>query len=295
MLAETILTACLLFATANGDGVEFNYEQQDSWEGVCVNGNNGRQSPTNIVTADVRENSELIELQLGDDWTTPISGTFKNGGDNQNVQFDPASPANPEVRTTNHLGNYSILQMHMHWGADDQQGSEHTVNGRRYPLELHFVHTKVGETDTTAGDYISVIGVFAQVDDNMPISGVWAQLNVSAVQAYKSNISITGFTYRSLLPSSLDYYFYLGSLTTPPCSETVQWFVLKDTITVPGEYLNYLRQIGGDENQTPVVFNFRETQPLGQRTVYTVGSGSPKIIASALSILIAMFITMYYS
>ena len=295
MLAEIILTACLLFAAANGDGVEFSYDQQTAWTGVCVSGNTGRQSPINIVTSSVQENPSLTELRLGTGWRTPIDGTFKNGGDNQNVQFDPTNAANPEVITTNYLGDYRVLQMHMHWGANDQQGSEHTLNGRRYPLELHFVHIKVGETNTTAGDYISVIGVFAQVDDNMPISGVWEQLNVSTIRAYESSIPITGFTYASLLPSSLDYYHYPGSLTTPLCSETVQWFVLNDTITVPGAYLDRLRQIEGDENQTAVVLNFRETQPLGERTVYTVGSGSPKIIASALSILIAMFIAMYYS
>ena len=185
--------------------------------------------------------------------------------------------------------------MHMHWGADDQEGSEHTVNDESYPLELHFVHTKVGETDTTAQDYYSVIGVFAQVDDSMPITGVWKQLNISAIQTYLSTTPVTEFTYRSLLPSSLNYYHYPGSLTTPPCSETVQWFVLKETITVPGAYVNSLRQIGSDANQTALVLNFREVQDLGQRTVLSFENGSPKIVASALSIMIAMFMTMCFS
>ena len=81
-------------------------------------------------------------------------------------------------------GDYQILQLHFHWGANDNQGSEHTVDGKmfvsagssrsktalilhlsRYPLELHVVHVKVGEADpvfTPKG--LSVTGFFFEVD-----------------------------------------------------------------------------------------------------------------------------------
>ena len=257
-----------------------------------MSGNTGRQSPIDIVTADAAANPELTDLQFGDGWTTPITGTYRNGG--HNVQFDPTDANNPAVYTTNYLGQYQILQMHMHWGRNDQEGSEHTVNGGQYPLELHFVHSKVGATDNTAGDYLAVVGVFAEANDSMEISGVWAQLNVSAIQAYPSLVNVTDFTYGSLLPTSRDYYHYRGSLTTPPCSEIVQWFVLKDPITVPGAYLDYLRTIESEDGVNALTLNFREVQPLSERTVYITGNGAPKIAASALSLLIATIITMYF-
>ena len=79
-------------------------------------------------------------------------------------------------------GDYQILQLHFHWGANDNQGSEHTVDGKkfvspddwdsglishltRYPLELHVVHVKVGEADpvyTPKG--LSVTGFMFEVD-----------------------------------------------------------------------------------------------------------------------------------
>ena len=133
----------------------------------------------------------------------------------------------------------------------------------------------------------------------MPISGVWEQLNISAIQAYPSSpIAVSDFTYHSLLPSSLDYYHYPGSTTTPACAEVVQWFVLKEPIQVPNAYLTVLRQIES-ENGTALVLNFRDVQPLGQRTVEMPGSesptdGSPEIVASAISILVAMFVTMHF-
>ena len=293
MLVGIILTACLFFARTNGVGFEFNYEEQMQWQGVCVSGNTGRQSPIDIETASVRVNAELTDLRLGDGWTTPITGTFKNGG--HNVQFDPTNSSDPAVLTTNYLGQYRVLQMHMHWGADDQEGSEHTINGNSYPLELHFVHEKVGTPNSTIGDTNAVIGVFAEADDSMAISGVWAQLNISAVQSYPSSVAVSDFIYRSLLPSSLDYYHYPGSLTTPGCDEVVQWFVLKETISVPSAYLAYLRQIESANNGTILNLNFRALQPLGQRTVETPGSGSPKIVASAVAILVAMIVTVYFS
>ena len=294
MLVGIILTACLVFATANAaDKDEFSYDEQNEWSGVCVNDNTGRQSPIDIVTEDVRESSRLTELRLGDGWRMPISGTYRNNGPGKNVQFDPTDPNSPSVVTTNYLGNYRVLQMHMHWGANNAQGSEHTVNGNRYPLEYHFVHQKIGEADSTIGDNFAVIGVFAEAVD-MPISGVWEQLNISAILSFNTNISVSGLNYSDLLPSSLDYYHYPGSLTTPGCDEVVQWFVLKEPIKVPSEYLTKLRMIETEDGSS-LTLNFRNVLPLGERMVETPGSGSPKLVASALSILMAVFMTLYFS
>ena len=295
MLVGIILTACLVFATANAaDKVEFSYDEQEEWSGVCVDDNTGRQSPINIVTEDVRESSRLTELRLGDGWRMPISGKYRNNGPGKNVQFDPTNSTRPSVMTTNYLGNYSVLQMHMHWGANNGQGSEHTVDRGSYPLELHFVHQKMGEPNSTIRDDFAVIGVFAEADNSMPISGVWEQLNISAIRSFNATVPVSGLIYSDLLPSSLDYYHYPGSLTTPNCSEVVQWFVLKEPIKVPSEYLTYLRMIETDDGSS-LTLNFRDIQPLGERMVETPLSGSPKLVASALSILMAIFMTLYFS
>jgi carbonic anhydrase len=113
-----------------------------------------------------------------------------------------------------------------------------------------------------------VIAVRAVVDEDAPISGPWKQLDASAVQGFESSIDVKNFRFDSLLPSNLDYWFYEGSLTTPPCSETVVWFVLKETITVPGAYLDLLRGVEEDQQGTLLTFNFRDPQELGDRTVY---------------------------
>ena len=210
------------------------------------------------------------------------------------MQFDPDNALNPAVTTRTPLGTYRVLQMHMHWGRTDQEGSEHTVNGKKYPLELHFVHQKDGSMDKTAGDHFAVVGVFAQAVST-DISGVWAQLNASAVRTYPSRINVTNFVYNSLLPTSREYYHYVGSLTTPSCSEVVQWFVLKEPIDVPAEYLVYLRQVESSNANETLTYNFREVQRLGQRTVYTVGSGAPKLILSTVVMLFGAITALYFS
>lgn len=298
MLAGFLVTAFVLFATTYGTSYEFSYDSQVSWPGVCNSNNNARQSPINIQTSSVTENSNLTNLQFGDGWTTPLNGTFKNGG--HNVQFDPSNTESPAVLTTiTPLGTYRVLQMHMHWGRDDSQGSEHTVNDKQYPLELHFVHQNVEQTDTLAGDRLAVIGVFARAVSE-DISGVWAQLNASAIREHPSSIPVTNFVYNSLLPTSREYYHYIGSLTTPGCDEVVQWFVLKDPIDVPAQYLVYLRQVQSSNTNETLTFNFRDVQALGQRSVYTVGSdapgsGAPKVVLSAFVMLIAAIAMVCFS
>ena len=297
MFVTVVLAASILVATANGAGEPFSYEDQGNWPSVCVSGNTGRQSPINIQTSSLTANSNLIDLVFGDGWDAGVDGTFNNGG--HNVQFDPSDVNNPSVTTRNHLGTYQFLQVHMHWGRNNQEGSEHTVNGEQYSLELHFVHTKVGETNSSAGDYLAVVGVFAEADPNMQISGAWAQLNASAVRTTDATIPVTNFVYSSLLPSSREYYYYIGSLTTPGCSEVVQWFVLRDSIRVPADYLAYLRQVeSANENET-LTYNFRDIQALGQRSVYTVGNGATaafNIVSSlTLVLLVSMLAVVYIS
>ena len=91
------------------------------------------------------------------------------------------------------------------------------------------------------------------------------------------------------------YFSYIGSLTTPGCDEVVQWFVLKDSINVPTAYLNYLRQVQSSNANETLTFNFRDVQALGQRSVYTVGSDAPKVVLSAIVMLIAAIATVCLS
>ena len=62
--------------------------------------------------------------------------------------------------------SYQMLQLHFHWGADDSRGSEHTINGEEFPMEMHIVHKKVGLTVEEAlatPDGLAVVGQMFEV------------------------------------------------------------------------------------------------------------------------------------
>ena len=278
--STVFLGVLLLVSGAYGAADPFSYSEQNIWPGICVVGNEMRQSPINIVGADVEENSDLIDLDL-EGWGTEYDGTFSNTG--HNVQFDPDTPGLATV--SNHLGTFELQQFHMHWGSATGQGSEHRINGNQAELEIHFVLLKQVDYD----EY-SVISVLGDVDVDAPVTGPWAQLNVTAIQSYTNNTaytSVSDFQFDQLLPDDLDYMYYEGSLTTPPCTEAVFWFVLKERISVPGAYLELLRGVEDDQG-TLLTFNFRMEQAIGDRTVTMMPSGAgPTAHAGLSTVLLA--------
>nr|SFW10617.1 CA_SubDo [Suberites domuncula] len=257
--------------------VSFSYNQQNLWTGVCNAGNTGRQSPINIVLADVVQSPSLTPLVFNSEWdSTNTVGTFSNTG--HNIQYDLNSTS-PDITTVTPIGTYKFLQFHMHWGNQTGVGSEHLINGEQSEVEIHFVHQKVGAS--TAGNMFGVVGVFADVGD-IPMTGIWQQLNASNVPAVDDVILSDGIRFTDLLPSNRDYYYYEGGLTTPPCTEAVQFFLLKNRITVPSAYLARLRSI--DQNDGPGAINYRDIQSLNGRVV--MGSGSNMVYASCISVLL---------
>ena len=243
--------------------MSFHYDHQDDWcDGTTLNMK--RQSPIDIFTKDVKIDKNLKPLQLSPEWGQPCDGELVNTG--HSVQFNPPSNFVPTITTS--FGTYEFLQVHYHWGKKLGEGSEHLIDGKSTELEVHCVHKKQGATDSTAGDFLAVIGIFAEVNKDAPLNDLWEQLDVSAIQTGKQSTPLSGLRLDKFLPKNLDYYYYPGSLTTPPCSETVQWFVLKEKINISEAYLKQLRQLKGSEGEE-ITNNFRKIQNLAGRTVST--------------------------
>jgi carbonic anhydrase len=112
---------------------------------------------------------------------------------------------------------YQLSQFHFH------APSEHTINGVRYDAELHLVHTNdIGETAVVGVLLSSSLGglpIFNTIMANAPTSPGEVELHQEV------NVS-------DLLPFRRGFYRYAGSLTTPACSESVQWFLLQDSVPI---------------------------------------------------------------
>jgi carbonic anhydrase len=115
---------------------------------------------------------------------------------------------------------YDLAQFHFH------TGSEHRVLGRGYDMELHLVHKSASGTNAVIGVFLkrgTSSGALAPIFAALPDS-----LNVKEPLAAPFNPA-------TFLPSSPAHYRYVGSLTTPPCTEGVRWIVLQDPVTVSDE------------------------------------------------------------
>ena len=143
---------------------------------------------------------------------------------------------------------YDLLQFHFH------HMSEHTLDGRQFPLEVHFVHKSVD------GDELAVIGVFFDEGaENAALAPVWQAMPARA------GIVSTGASVdpAQLLPASRTAFRYAGSLTTPPCSEIVSWTVFGEPLSVSsGQIAAFARMFPN---------NFRPVQPRNRRFLLSTG------------------------
>ncbi len=133
-----------------------------------------------------------------------------------------------------------LIQFHFH------RPSEHTMGTKAFPMELHFVHKN-------AEGSLAVIGVLLQIGEPNPsYDTLWSHQPGVGAEAKVENFDLS-----SLLPTSLRRYTYSGSLTTPPCSEGVNWNVLSTPATLSQAQANAFAYQG----------NARPVQGLGDRVV----------------------------
>ncbi|XP_035770227.1 carbonic anhydrase-like [Neolamprologus brichardi] len=200
-----------------------------------------RQSPIDIVSASATPNNKLTEFTFVKYDDTSAMTSIENTGDTVKVTL------NRGVRISGGdlSEQYDTLQFHLHWGnGSSVPGSEHTVDGKRYPMELHIVNSKSsysGNTSLAVKDStgLAALGFFIEV---MPGNSTGQPQSWRNLTSYLANITQKGQKVSIAAGFSLDdllvgvnrtkYYRYLGSLTTPACNEAVVWTVFKEPIKV---------------------------------------------------------------
>lgn len=227
-------------ALAAGDKPHWSYEGAngpDSWGkldasyAACSGGT--QQSPidlANAVSADFGAQSIR--------WKPIKLRAIVNNG--HTIQVNTPDAGHIELDRS----RYDLVQFHFH------HMSEHTVEGKRFPLEVHFVHTAAN------GDGLAVVGVFFEEGpENAVLAPIWAASPDREGEA--SSNELVDAT--ALLPASSAVFRYAGSLTTPPCSEVVAWTVFKEPVSVSGD------QIASFAKAFPN--NFRPIQPMNRRFI----------------------------
>lgn len=172
---------------------------------VCSAGD--QQSPINITGV---VGADLPSLKI--DWRP--GGAVTNNG--HTIQVD--MPKGGWLARGDR--RYELLQYHFH------APSEHLVNGRTFAMELHFVHR-----DPESGA-LGVLGVFIEPGER---DESFESLAAAFPGKVQGSASVADMDPSGLLPDDLAYWIYEGSLTTPPCSEIVDWMVLRTPKRVAAE------------------------------------------------------------
>jgi carbonic anhydrase len=258
VLALCLSTTACTSSTASGDGgrgdagaesgavaAAWSYDGStgpSQWGSLSVDdalcGNGQNQSPIAIVSAGAAAGGPLAPLS-----TAYEANTFNEIDTGHTEQATPATPL------VLHLASdaYALAQFHMH------APSEHTIDGQRFDAELHLVHK--GAT----GAIVVVAVPLLLGDTDEPLGPYFDDMPTTPTPSGNPGDSIS-VDLSSLIPANAHYFAYTGSLTTPPCTEGVQWIVVKAPLTISQAELAHFRAAFPQGTNRPM-------QPLNDRAV----------------------------
>ncbi|WAR27288.1 CAH9-like protein [Mya arenaria] len=128
--------------------------------------------------------------------------TVTNNGHTVQMSISDAEIGNIHMTGGGLTGQYNALQLHFHWGPNDDEGSEHTFRGHQFPLEID--------------------------DHDQDNSAIAPLITKLADIPYNGDSRVLDLDFSALMPAtSTDFYRYNGSLTTPKCNEAVVWTIFE--------------------------------------------------------------------
>ena len=198
---------------------------------LCKSGH--RQSPIDIRAT---QKVDLPAIQF--DYKSTAMGIIDNG---HTIMINSAPGS------FIHVGNkqYELKQFHFH------RPSEEEIKGKRYDMEVHLVHAAQDGS-------VAVVAVLLQKgEDNLLIHELWSDLPKEKNKEQRLND--VQINMASLLPPDRSYYTFSGSLTTPPCTENVTWYVLKHPVTLTAAEIETFSKLYRQDARDP--------QPLYGRVV----------------------------
>ncbi|KAL1777145.1 carbonic anhydrase 6 [Sigmodon hispidus] len=238
-----------------------------------------RQSPINLKKKEVKFNPSLGQLYLDNYGAEELEFPMTNNGHTVQITLP-----NTMYFTDSNGDVYIAEQMHFHWGGGSSgvSGSEHTIDGIRRAIEIHAVHfnSKYGSFDNAKNqpDGLAVLAALVEIDkyaENTYYSSFLDEL--SNIEFSGESTILHDTNIQNLLPEdTANYYTYEGSLTTPPCTENVRWFLFRDTVKLSEtQVVKFENSIRNHHNET-LHDGYRKTQPLGQRVVEANFPNSPE-------------------
>ncbi|WP_373030872.1 carbonic anhydrase [Sulfurovum sp.] len=235
--ATSILLASTMMLLANNtapksENAHWGYtghNSPDTWGTLspkyhtCSEGKN--QSPINVRSS---MDADLEALKIS---YTNASKDILNNGHTVQVNFEAGNTLVVDDVI------FELKQFHFH------TPSENNIDGKSFPLEAHFVHL---DKD---GNIAVLALMFEEGTENAELSKVWEKMPKNGGD---TNELVLSDIASSLLPDNKDYYRFNGSLTTPPCTEGVRWFVLKTPVSISKEQVESFLHTMHHPNNRPI-------------------------------------------
>ena len=229
-------------ASGHGSEAHWSYEGESgpqAWGqlkpefNVCAIGK--RQSPINIDDSETLQGpAEALRFSY-----TQSNATVVNNG--HTIQVDVQGDNVLTVRGS----RYRLLQFHFHTPSEEQ------INFKRSVMVAHLVHKN------DEGQLAVVAVLFEPGSTNALIDKVWTYMPLDAGDRVRMPLDFLNLS--ELLPTDQRYYQFMGSLTTPPCTEGVLWMVLKQSVPISKSQFKLFTQLYPN--------NARPVQPLNGRPV----------------------------
>jgi len=271
----------------------WSYANQNTWSEYPGCGQD-HQSPIDLHTIDVSLKDHKTPISFSSyDLVNKDTCVVVNNGNTATIQmmtndFSQAILSGGPFNSTEYFFTHAVF----HWGADNTLGSEHTIRGTTYPLEMQLIHqTSSGEESKlaitsflfeiteednpflagliTAISKIKSAGTEAQLDN--PVDTIKDE-NITADE--KSQEAMNVFSMDLLIKDSITgpYFTYSGTMTYPPCTEVKQYVVFRVPLDISSTQLDQFRLLL-QQDETKLVNNFREVKTLGDRVLgFTVGN-----------------------
>ncbi len=237
---EKQLTAADVYWSYTGETGPEKWMNVNSNYEACGRGE--LQSPINIEIKAEADQQEAVKLaeQISLNYDQAIFAVENNG---HTIEANSTTLENSLLINNK---EFKLTGIHFH------SPSEHQLNGQYFDMEAHLYH------ESEEG-HLAVIGLFIESgEENQVLAEMWDEIPTNGKEAAK--ILKNPVDLQLLLPEQKSVYQYVGSLTSPPCTEGVTWFILEQPIEMSDDQINRFSSI--------FLQNNRPIQELNGRDVY---------------------------